>query len=155
MNTLPGMCRHIVLHHRLLAVVLILYLLAGGYVSFGNFHHVHLRWIAGTAYQAEFERGATTLKFIGFLFVMYPLYCLLLEFHAFNHVPTGWGFIKNYGLNIFMSWGTLACIFFWRQDPGMVTGDNSIFIPLFLLTWLSTNLFLAGLTLLKLMQCTK
>ena len=38
MNILSGMCRHIVLHHRLLAVVLILYLLAGGYVSLGNFH---------------------------------------------------------------------------------------------------------------------
>ncbi|MBP2199225.1 hypothetical protein [Pantoea cypripedii] len=149
------MCRHLARHHPVLAVFIILYFLGGSYISFGNFHHVHLGWIAGIDYQAQFEAGAARLKYISFLFIMLPLFFLYLEFYLFNRIPSGLEFIKKYRLNIFPSWITLAFIFYCRQDPEMVTGNNCIFIPLFLLTWLTTSTLLAGLKVTSLTRKTR
>lgn len=149
MKALSDMCRHILRHHLWLTMFLFLYLVAGSYVSFGNFHHIDLPWIAGIDYQARFDAGASPLKFISFLFMLCPIFCLFLEFKVLNRIPAASRFIKIYWRNIGLSWVTLWCVFYWRQDPERVTGENSIFIPLFLLTWLSTNLFLAGLMVVK------
>ncbi|HGY0482263.1 TPA: hypothetical protein ACNUIJ_003992 [Salmonella enterica subsp. enterica serovar Derby] len=143
MNTPVHMSRYLARHHRLLAVFLILYLLGGCYVSFGTFHHVRLGSIAGINYQAVFEASTFIFKVLGFSFLCLPVLCLCMAFSVERKIPSLKMYIKRYLLCIIPALVTLALIFYWRQDPGMVVGEGHSGTVTSLVFWLYALLFWA------------
>lgn len=143
MNSLFSMCRHIVWYHRLLAVVLVLYFLTCGYVSFGDFHHVRLGDIAGINYQARFEANTFLFKVLEFSFLCLPVLCLYLAYCDEGKIPSLNIYIKRYLLCIIPALLTAALIFYWRRDPDIVSGEGRSTTVFALIFWLSTLLFRA------------
>ncbi|MFX4311157.1 hypothetical protein F8O53_04240 [Enterobacter sp. 63] len=129
--------------HPVLIFAIALYIVAGSWFSFGDFHHVHLGSIADVDYQAQFEADAFMFKILCIAFILIPVWCLYMEFYVEDMLPTLNIYIKRYLLCIIPALLTSVLVFYWRQDPDVVSGEGHSGTVSSLTFWLSTLLFWA------------